>query len=102
MRVEKLVKGVIKRRKLNLIDKNLSQKYGSPFQSFVFHVQWDLNFAGFEFICQDELKPLFFLPDLLPYYERGHFPCGWHGTMIKQDWAGKSSADFPKGRLRVL
>src|SRR5262245_16805399 len=52
--VEKLVKNVIKRRKLNRIDKNLSKKYTSPFQSFVFHLRWDLNFAGFEFICQDE------------------------------------------------
>lgn len=101
-KVEKLVKDVVKRRKLKQIDSHLKGKQKRPSASFVYHVLWDLNFAGFEFVCQDDVKPLFFLPLLLPWYARGHFPCGWRGTMIKAEWHGNSQADLPKGRLRVL
>jgi hypothetical protein len=52
--------------------------------------------------AQDDLPSLFFLSALLPWYARGHFPCGWRGTMIKADWVGESPADLPNGRLRVL
>jgi hypothetical protein len=101
-RVEKLVKDVVRRRKLKQIDKHLRGRQSRPSASFVYHVLWDLNFAGFEYVCQDDVPPLFFLPLLLPWYARGHFPCGWRGTMVKADWPGSSPADLPKGRLRVL
>jgi hypothetical protein len=100
--VVKAVKGIIKANRLAAIDRNLSSKYTSPSGSFVYHVGWDLNFAGFEFVCRGAVPPLFFLPVLLPWYARGHYPCGWDGTMIKSDWAGDSASDLPPGRLRVL
>jgi len=102
--VERHVKKILRRKAVKKIDDHLTakQKKSRPSASFLFHVQWDLNFIGFEYVCQDDSPPLFFLPSLLPVYQGGNFPCGWRGTMIKSRWAGKGPSDLPKGRLRVL
>lgn len=100
--VRKVVTEVIRKRKLKRIDEQTKRKQDRPWDSFAFNVMWDLNWAGFELVCQEDVPPLFFLPMVLPWYRRGHFPCGWRGTMIKADWPGNSPRDLPKGRLRVL
>lgn len=71
-------------------------------ERFSANVTYDLSFAGIEYICRDFFPPLFFHPVVFPWYERGHLPCGWHGTMIKQRWNGNGPDDLPPGKLRVF
>jgi hypothetical protein len=99
--VELAVKDIIRTR-MRQLDRHLSRRPAVISSRFTYHVRWDLNFAGFEFVCQEVFPPLFFLPCLLPWYARGHFPCGWDGAMIKSDWTGNSLADLPRGQLRVF
>jgi hypothetical protein len=99
--VTKSVKKVVE-KKLKGIDRHLSRKYESVAGSFIYHVIWDCNFAGYEFVCQDLVKPLFQLEVLFPWYQRGHLPCGWDGKLIRGNvWDGDSSKDLPSGKLRV-
>lgn len=62
----------------------------------------DVQVAAFEVEYSHLIKPLFNLPILWPWYERGHLPCGWDGKMISEDWAGNGPEDLPEGRLRVF
>ncbi|GAA5496113.1 hypothetical protein Rhal01_02294 [Rubritalea halochordaticola] len=68
-----------------------------------YHVKWDLNFLGVERVLSTETNnyPKFFTDMIFPWYQKGHFPCGWNGKMIKQSWEGKALKDLPNGKVRV-
>lgn len=102
--LQKRVRKMMRRKPFTDLDKYRpnppsSGKVGS---SFKYHVEWDLKGIGLEYLCQDELPPVFYIPKLLPIYQAGNLPCGWRGTMIKSRWMGNGPEDLPKGRIRVL
>ena len=76
----------------------------APSGQILYHVKWDLSVIAGEIILSKETKdyPEFFTEMLLPWYQKGHFPCAWEGKMISQSWAGKSLDDLPMGTVRVF
>jgi hypothetical protein len=53
------------------------------------HVSWDIMFICMEFEFRDVVEPMFHLPLLDPWYEKGHFPCGWTGEAFPDRWDGR-------------
>ena len=54
------------------------------------------------------IKPVFFFPLVFPVLCAGHFPCGWDGDPIPENWSPKGPRDLspdklvlPSGRLMV-
>lgn len=47
------------------------------------------------------LEPVFFFPLLFPVLVAGHFPCGWDGDPVPENWLPNGPQDLPKGRLMV-
>lgn len=60
-------------------------------------VSWDMLGICIETEFSDVVRPLFFVPRLLPIYEAGHFPCGWDGSKLNEGWEG----ELPNLRLIV-
>lgn len=60
-------------------------------------VSWDMLMICMETEYLDLVSPLFFVPRLLPVYAAGHFPCGWEGPKLLENWEG----ELPKCRLIV-
>lgn len=86
---------------LTELDRHQPNQNPKDRERFSAQAAYDVHLSGIEYVCQDFFRPLFFLPVAFPWYERGHLPCGWHGTMIKQQWNGNSPDDLPAGKLRV-
>ena len=61
-------------------------------------VAWDLTLSCQELEFSDVCRPIFFLDNVLPWYRRGHFPCGWLGPELKPGWEGP----MPSGQLIVF
>jgi hypothetical protein len=57
---------------------------------------WDLMSICFEVNYSDIVLPRFSVPMLQPWYQLGHFPCGWEGPEITN-----SSPCPPPGKLLV-
>ena len=74
----------------------LSKQLNLP-KRFELSVRWDLNEICVETEFGDICKPIFFLERVLPWYQAGHFPCGWDGPILKEGWEGP----MPAGRLIV-
>lgn len=51
-------------------------------------VSWDMLMICLETEFSDLMSPMFFVPRLQPVYAAGHFPCGWEGAKLNEDWAG--------------
>jgi hypothetical protein len=61
-------------------------------------VAWDLMEICLETEFQDICEPIFFINRVLPWYKKGHFPCGWDGPLLEEKWDGV----FPNGLLIVF
>ena len=61
-------------------------------------VAWDTLMICMEVEFSDILPPLFYVPHLDPWYQRGHFPCGWEGAKFPDGWNGV----MPQGKLVVF
>jgi hypothetical protein len=48
-----------------------------------------IRYAFFECLVDDTTPRITFFRDLMPWFEQGHWPCGWHGQ-------------FPEGQLVLL
>jgi hypothetical protein len=46
----------------------------------------------------DICPPIYFLDVVWPWYQKGHFPCGWDGPELSCSWEGP----MPSGRLAVF
>lgn len=56
----------------------------------------DAEAQGFRLACP--LRNFFYGPLIDPWYERGHFPCGWTGEEFPNGWDGS----IPKGEVIVF
>jgi hypothetical protein len=61
-------------------------------------VRWYLMHICLEVEYQDVVPPLFYLPLIDPWLQRGHFPCGWVGDEFPDGWEGV----LPQGKLVVF
>ena len=61
-------------------------------------VEWDLGEICLETEFGDICQPIFFREQVLPWYEAGHFPCGWDGPKLDETWEGP----MPEGQLIVF
>ena len=57
-------------------------------QRFLNSVAWDVMEICIETEFADICQPIFFLDRVLPWYQCGHFPCGWDGPMLETTWQG--------------
>jgi len=83
----------------------LLQKHVAPVRAnyqlskrFEDSVSWDLMEICIETEFNDICEPIFFLNRVLPWYQGGHFPCGWDGPKLEETWDGV----IPPGRLIVF
>jgi hypothetical protein len=60
-------------------------------------LRWYSTHICLEAEYQDIVSPVFYLPLVDPWLERGHFPCGWIGQEFPDGWDGK----LPNGKLVV-
>ncbi len=56
---------------------------------FYHQVRWDLLGICMETEYADIFPPLFNVPVLAPWYQAGHFPCGWDGPVLDTRWNGE-------------
>jgi len=49
-------------------------------------VAWDILFICLEYGYRDIVPPMFYVPFIDPWYALGHFPCGWEGQEIPENW----------------
>ena len=77
--------------------RTLGAQLSLPEMRFYHQVTWDLLAIGITTEYADVYPPLFSVPVLLPWYQAGHFPCGWDGPILNTYWNG----DFPPYRLFV-
>lgn len=63
---------------------------------------WDIQGMCMEAEFTDQMKPLFFVPQVLECYRSGRRPCGWLGPEIDERWAGASNDPLPAGKLLVF
>jgi hypothetical protein len=61
-------------------------------------VTWDIGIAAMETEFEDTYRPIFYLPQLIPLYASGRFPCGREGV----DASLSSVTSFPPGHLYVF
>lgn len=61
-------------------------------------VAWDFSQICLETHYSDLVTPPFFVPLLDPWYQKGHFPCGWTGTAFPDNWDG----NITNGKLVVF
>jgi hypothetical protein len=61
-------------------------------------LRWYLMHICFEVEYEDIVEPLFYLPLIDPWLQRGHFPCGWVGEEFPDGWNGV----LPEGKLVVF
>jgi hypothetical protein len=66
-------------------------------RAFQNSVEWDLIEICLEVEFSDLCDPIFFVERVLPWYEAGHFPCGWDGPKLDESWEGP----MPDGQLIV-
>lgn len=62
-------------------------------------IRWYLMHICLEVEYEDIVKPMFYLPLIDPWLQRGHFPCGWIGQEFPDGWDGRV---LPKGKLVVF
>ena len=81
------------------------QKHAKPIaqreelqKNFEDGVAWDLMMACIETEFSDVCAPIFFLNQVLPWYRKGHYPCGWEGPQLQPGWRGP----MPPGKLIVF
>lgn len=74
----------------------VSTKHSLP-KVFVDQVRWDVTGIAMETEFADIRPPNFNINVLAPWYERGHFPCGWDGPELPDGWNG----EFPPFKLFV-
>ena len=65
-----------------------------PFESLLFDCCAELEIAHI-------ISPVFFFPIVFPALCAGHFPCGWEGDPVPENWMPKGPEDVPKGKLLV-
>jgi len=70
---------------------NLPKVVGDMLSWYAMHVCFEVEY-------QDIVKPLFYLPLIDPWLQRGHFPCGWVGEEFPDGWNGV----LPQGKLVVF
>jgi hypothetical protein len=61
-------------------------------------VESDITLSCLEAEFSDLWPPIFFLNHVLPWYRRGHFPCGWQGPELPPGWTDP----MPPGKLIVF
>ena len=61
-------------------------------------VCWDLLFICLEWDFRDVVQPPYYIPMLEEWYASGHFPCGWDGPDMPEDWDGSPL----EGKLMVI
>uniref|UniRef100_UPI0013ECCBDE hypothetical protein n=1 Tax=Aquisphaera insulae TaxID=2712864 RepID=UPI0013ECCBDE len=76
----------------------IGSRLSLPPDAFYHQVTWDLIGIATETEYADVITPLFNVPVLVPWYQIGHFPCGWDGPVLDTDWKG----EFPPYRLHVF
>lgn len=103
-KVDKIILDFANSKKMKEINDFLTpeQRKSRSGSGLLFHIRWDFRTIGREFLCRDFHESFFFLTDLLKWYEAGHIPCGWKGTMIKVGWSGTKRDDLPKGKMQVF
>lgn len=74
----------------------ISRRFQLP-KLFRDSVHWDLMEICLETEFSDICEPILFLERVLPWYQAGHFPCGWDGPKLDESWGGP----MPEGRLIV-
>jgi hypothetical protein len=65
-----------------------------PFESLLFDCCAELEISHI-------IRPIFFYPLVFPVLCAGHFPCGWDGDPVPENWDPKGPEDMPKGKLMV-
>ena len=76
--------------------KQVTRRFGLA-ERFAECVAWDITVSCQEVEFSDVCPPIFFLNNVLPWYRRGHIPCGWQGPELPPGWEGP----MPQGRLIV-
>ena len=80
--VRLLIKPLVEASLIGLpLPKDLVTKVGNS-------ISWDLLGICLESEFCDLVQPFFCLPLLDPWYEVGHFPCGWDGDEFPEHWDG--------------
>lgn len=76
----------------------LGARLSLPEGAFYHQVQWDIVGICLETEYADIYSPLFNVPILVPWYQAGHFPCGWDGPELSEGWSG----ELPRYHLYVF
>ena len=61
-------------------------------------LRWNLLHICCESEYDDVVKPLYFLDNVWPWYQSGHFPCGWDGVELTEHFDGENLV----GRLIIF
>jgi hypothetical protein len=86
-------------RVLAPLSRQLQRSKWNAITRFPFELILLACFAEIEF--SDVLAPVFFAPMIYPVLQAGHYPCGWDGNPLANNFAPTSDADFSEGTLCV-